>query len=86
VDDETRPKYIKRRMPPFQPMPDMAPMNGYYQVPPGVVEDADEMATWAREAVAVGETKSQKPKATRKKPKGRRKKEKGKSQKPGARS
>lgn len=54
VNDETRKKYIKRRMPPFAPMPGKAPMTGYYQVPPKVLEDADELTTWAKEAVAVG--------------------------------
>jgi len=55
VDDATRPKYIKRRMGPFRPMPDMPPMTGYYQVPPGVLEDGDAMTVWGKEAVAVGE-------------------------------
>jgi DNA transformation protein len=54
VDDATRPAYIKRKMPPFQPMPDMPPMMGYYQVPPGVLEDADALAKWAAEAIEVG--------------------------------
>lgn len=54
VNDETRPRYEKRRMPPFAPMPGQAPMRGYYQVPPAVLEDHDELASWAREAVGVG--------------------------------
>src|SRR6476646_4773198 len=74
VDDGTRPKYIKRRMGPFQPMPDMPPMTGYYQVPPGVLEDGDAMTVWGKEAVAVGE----------KAPERKRKKEKGKRTKPKA--
>ncbi len=55
VNDETRPRYEKRRMPPFAPIPGKPPMRGYYQVPPGVLEDADELAVWAREAVGVGQ-------------------------------
>lgn len=54
VNDVTRPRYVKRRMPPFAPMPGKPAMTGYYQVPPGVLEDADELSAWAREAVAVG--------------------------------
>src|SRR5689334_4678148 len=82
VNDETRPKYIERRMGPFRPMPDMPPMTGYYQVPPGVLEDGDEMTVWGKEAVGVGERT---PKGKRKKEEGKRTKAKGKRQKPGAR-
>jgi DNA transformation protein len=80
VDDTTRPKYIKRKMPPFQPMPDMPAMTGYYQVPPGVLEDADAMTDWGQEAVGVGikrkPSTSRKPKAKRKRRKEKRKKAK----------
>jgi DNA transformation protein len=54
VDDVTRPAYTKRRMPPFAPIPGQAPMQGYYQVPPSVLEDADELAAWASQAIQVG--------------------------------
>ena len=53
VDDSTRPKYRRRKMPPFAPIKGKPPMTGYYQVPPSVVEDADAMGEWAREAIAV---------------------------------
>ena len=54
VNDQTRPRYEKLKMPPFAPVPGKPPMRGYYQVPPGVLEAADELAVWAKEAVAVG--------------------------------
>ena len=53
VDDETRPRYRRKRMPAFAPMPGQAAMEGYYQVPPSVLEDGDELAAWAAEAIAV---------------------------------
>ena len=53
VDDETRPKYTRKKMPAFAPIPGKQPMGGYYQVPPSVLEDADELAAWAAEAIAV---------------------------------
>ena len=53
VDDETRAKYKKRKMPAFAPMPGKPPMEGYYQVPPSVLEDADAMREWAQEAAGV---------------------------------
>ena len=54
VDAATVARYVERRMPPFQPMPDKPPMTGYYQVPVDVVEDRDALAEWASAAVAVG--------------------------------
>lgn len=51
VDDQTRPRYTRRRLKPFSPegMPSMS----YYPVPASVLEDAGELIVWAREAVAV---------------------------------
>ncbi|HUF90021.1 MAG TPA: TfoX/Sxy family protein [Gemmatimonadota bacterium] len=51
VDDETRPRYERRRMRPFDPMG--TPMNGYWQVPAGVLEDVESLREWAVEAVEV---------------------------------
>ena len=51
VDDETRPRYRKHGVKVFEPMG--SPMNGYWQVPPDVIEDADELASWVREALEV---------------------------------
>jgi len=65
VDDETRPKYKKRKMPAFAPIPGAPAMEGYYQVPPSVIEDADEMASWAREAIAVSQRAPKKLKRRR---------------------
>ena len=69
LNGETRPRYKKRRMPPFAPMPGQSPMRGYYQVPPAVLEDSDALTTWAREAVGVGVAagpRKMKPTAARK--------------------
>ena len=51
VDDSTRPRYRRRRMRPFDPMG--TPMNGYWQVPAGVLEDVEELEVWAQEAIEV---------------------------------
>ena len=51
VDDQTRPRYAQRRMRPFNPMG--TPMNGYWQVPADVLEDADELRAWVDEAIEV---------------------------------
>lgn len=53
VDDQTRPQYIAQGAGPFRPDPRGPAMNGYYQVPASVLEDADALTTWARRAIAV---------------------------------
>ncbi|HET6361605.1 MAG TPA: TfoX/Sxy family protein [Gemmatimonadota bacterium] len=72
VDDATRPRYVKRGMKAFDPMG--TPMNGYWQVPPDVIEDADELASWVQEALEVVERVGKKPKRRKSgaKKKGRR--------------
>jgi DNA transformation protein len=52
VDDDSRPDYLRRGMPPFRPYPDRPQWEmGYYAVPADVLEDAEEMASWARKAL-----------------------------------
>jgi DNA transformation protein len=53
VDEALAPQYRRAGMPPFAPIPGKPPMQGYYQVPPGVLEDAEALAAWARQSVAV---------------------------------
>jgi DNA transformation protein len=54
VDDATRPRYEAAGSGPFTPMPDReAPMRGYYEVPAALLDDRDELAAWARDAVAA---------------------------------
>jgi len=59
VDDTTRARYTRRRLKPFAPggMPSMS----YYPVPASILEDADTLAVWAREAVAVARRASKRP-------------------------
>jgi len=54
VNDQTRPRYEKRKMPAFAPIPGKPPMRGYFQVPPGILEDVDELTIWANEAITIG--------------------------------
>ena len=54
VDERTRPAFVREGMQPFQPFgPETAPMNGYYELPPRLLEDADELALWMRTALGV---------------------------------
>jgi DNA transformation protein len=52
VDDTTRARYTRRRLKPFQP-DGMAAMTSYYPVPASILEDADTLCVWARDAVDV---------------------------------
>ena len=53
VDDTTRSQYEAAGMTAFKPYADRPTSMSYYQVPVHVLEDADELATWAREAVRI---------------------------------
>ena len=66
VDDSNRDDYLSRGMKAFMPFPDQ-PSLGYFQVPPDVIEEAEELTRWARRSVEVAQRK-RKP-APKKKPK-----------------
>ena len=51
VSDATVARYQAAGSKPFEPRPGQV-MSGYYEVPPGILEDADEAVAWAREAWA----------------------------------
>jgi DNA transformation protein and related proteins len=52
VDDGNRADYVERGMRAFTPFPDKPGMS-YYEVPAEVLEDAEELARWARKSVAA---------------------------------
>ena len=66
VDDSNRDDYVSRGMKAFVPFPGQ-PSLGYFQVPPDVIEEAEELARWARRSVEVARRK-QKPEAKKKGP------------------
>jgi DNA transformation protein and related proteins len=59
VDDTTRARYTRRRLKPFAP--DGIPSMSYYAVPASILEDADALVVWAREAVAVAQRAAKRP-------------------------
>ncbi|HEY7638118.1 MAG TPA: TfoX/Sxy family protein [Steroidobacteraceae bacterium] len=63
VDAGNREDYVSRGMPAFAPVPNK-PM-GYFQVPADVIEEAEELARWARRSVEVAQRGKQKKKVTR---------------------
>ena len=52
VDDSNRPDFERAGMEPFRPYNDDRSMQ-YYEVPVDVLEDADELKTWAEKAIDV---------------------------------
>jgi DNA transformation protein len=61
-----RDDYVSRGMKAFMPFPGQ-PSLGYYQVPPDVIEEAEELARWARRAVEVAMKKGRLKPAPQKK-------------------
>ena len=63
TDDASRPRYQRAGTRPFCPYPDRPELSmGYWEVPAEVLEDAEQLAAWAREAMQVALTaKSAKP-------------------------
>jgi DNA transformation protein len=53
VDDSNREQYKTEGMTAFQPYPGKPMTMSYYQVPARVLEDCDELMTWARASVHV---------------------------------
>ena len=61
-DDTTRARYEQAGSKPFCPFPDQPDKSmAYWQVPAEVLEDADELAAWAREAMGVALAKRNRP-------------------------
>jgi DNA transformation protein len=53
VDAASVGDYTRAKMKPFQPDPKGKPMMGYYQVPPSVLEDDEQLASWAKRAAEI---------------------------------
>jgi len=54
VDDSNREEYVQAGSSPFQPFPDKKmTMTSYYEIPPGVLENPDELGRWAQRSLAV---------------------------------
>jgi DNA transformation protein and related proteins len=63
ADERTRAEYVARGMHPFRPYPDRPQVSmSYYAIPAEVLEDAEELARWGREALAAARVA---PSATR---------------------
>ena len=75
TDEATRKRYESAGSKPFCPYPDQPDQSmGYWTVPAEVLEDSDELAAWAREAMGVALAKKRRLPARRRssKPRTRR--------------
>ncbi|MGZ8460052.1 MAG: TfoX/Sxy family protein [Candidatus Deferrimicrobiaceae bacterium] len=52
TDESTREKYRNRGMGPFAPSEKQV-LKSYYEVPEEIVEDDEQLASWARESAAI---------------------------------
>ena len=57
VDDANREMFIQAGSAPFKPFPDKATVMSYYEVPPDVLEQPDELIEWAARSLAIQKKK-----------------------------
>jgi len=57
VDDENRSAYQSAGSKPFQPYDEVSSMN-YFEVPPDVLENREELVAWANRAIQVAATRT----------------------------
>jgi DNA transformation protein len=73
VDDSTRARYERAESKPFCPFPERPEQTmAYWQVPADVLEDPDELANWAREALGVALAKRPRKPSRRRAPAARK--------------
>lgn len=64
VDDSNRADYVARGCEPFRPFADDPTYSmSYFQVPPEILEDPDELGRWAKTAIAVAVAQNARKKA-----------------------
>jgi len=80
VGDETRTEYESRGMKPFRPYADKPEVSmSYFTVPVDVLDDAEELVSWARRAVKVAAAAPKNPRRKTPKKTTARRRKKGKS-------
>ena len=53
VDATNKDKFVEAGSAPFKPYPDKTTVMSYFEVPPDVFEDPEELIKWAKESLAV---------------------------------
>ena len=57
VDDSNREVFEKAGSLPFKPYTDKATVMSYYEIPPDVLEDPEELVAWAERSLAIQKKK-----------------------------
>ncbi len=60
VDDGNRGEYLARGMDAFKPFPDRPTTMSYFEVPPDLLDDSEELRVWAMRSVAIARRAKQK--------------------------
>ena len=53
VDETTQDKYVAAGSAPFKPYPNKPAMSSYYEIPPDILENPEELIEWADESLSV---------------------------------
>ncbi|MCF7817363.1 MAG: TfoX/Sxy family protein [Kiritimatiellales bacterium] len=53
VDDTNRAQFIQAGSLPFKPYPGKAMTMSYYEIPPEVLEDPEQLAAWAKQSLDI---------------------------------
>jgi len=53
VDETNREKFIEAGSAPFKPFPDRPKMRSYFEIPPDILEDPEELIKWAQESLFI---------------------------------
>jgi DNA transformation protein len=62
VDDANRDRFLQAGSSPFQPFPDKRETMSYYEIPPDVLENPEELVLWAKTSLAIEGKKKKRPK------------------------
>lgn len=75
VDDSNRGDFEIRGMKPFQPFPDRPMTMSYYELPPDLLDDSDNLRVWAARSIAIARStkKSKAPKVSTPRPRATKK-------------
>ncbi|MCK5804873.1 MAG: TfoX/Sxy family protein [Lentisphaeria bacterium] len=53
VDDSNRQAFVQAECSPFKPYPDKETVMSYYEIPPDVLEQPEELIKWAKRSLAI---------------------------------
>jgi len=58
VDNSNRKHFVEAGSSPFTPYPDKPTTMSYYEIPPDILDDTEELAQWAEQSLAIQKRKA----------------------------